>query len=208
MADDKFDPWDAAAQSITSNDAYSRFTRAPIKLSNYDRIIQAIHDKLDWLGAKPTTRPTPTPDNPSSGEYDPSKHQIFVNLHGQHPTYSDMQTTLHHEDIHAALAQYLGANKAPTPNIIDTSSFGNMLKSLWSMPSVNAVDAFYRGHRAGDPALEVPAYMGAYKPGELPGMTPKDREMYLHGLYATLPDGLTRLLKRIVASHDASQGAK
>ncbi len=181
---DPNNPFDAAAMRIQSTQADSRFTRTPISIENYDQ-------------NKPTN---------VTGAYDPGDAVISVNASGQ-PTYADLMNTISHEDIHSLLdddhRHQVGV--VPQAGARDPSSVVNYLGSMFAPPAEAAGRGFQEGKRSGVMGDELPAYVGAYKTGQLAGFTPEQRAQWMRMYTPSLDAARQRTMFRIMQAHDASQ---
>lgn len=176
---------DKPAKFVPGREAVSRFTRTPI----------TIHDNKANFDQPSTGSFGGSSYDPAIGWYKPNP-RIAVEAYGT-PDYSDVAKTIHHEDIHALLER--AGYKYP-----------NLPLDIWDKltgenPVAKAADALKRGNRMGSPAIELPAYVGAYRYSELPGFTEEDRQKYLNSLYRTMDPDAASTLRRIVQSYNASQ---
>lgn len=78
-------------------------------------------------------------------------------------TPEGIHQTIRHEDVHALM------NREQLPEI---------------PPGI--LTAFNRSGRAGVPETEIPAYMTAYSPGQVPEFTPDKRQIYMQAFLSNL----------------------
>ncbi len=194
---------DQAVRNITNTTAQSRFTRTPIRINNTDQTVASLLNSLKEFN--PTINQTPS-EGASTGTYTPSNQNIDVSLYGNNPSYKDFAGTLHHEDIHALLDK--SGNTAPKVDITNAPILDQLKELFYYRTPEQATQAFNKGNRSGDIKEELPAYVGAYKPNELPGMDEAARQRYLNLLRNNLPENGRQSLTRIINSYDASQKVK
>lgn len=189
--------------------AVSRFTRTPVHITDEGHIRQSMHNLIEGLGGAGfrVEGEDPTKDKriyrgPATGLYadwesegksDPS---INVTSHADKASFPDVMGAIAHEDIHALLEQ--AKYKYPYLDVDPTS----WLKSLLYDPTELARQGMQKASRGGDWHAEVPAYVGAYKPEELPGFSEKDRQDYLKRLMPTLNPRTAETLKRMLTTYD------
>lgn len=172
------DPFDKAVQGLTKTIAASRFTKTPIQITR---------KKGD-----------------TEGTFDPMQGplgQIYLNL-GDNTNWDDFSNVMHHEDIHAALnhgGQY-GPGMSYDPTIADIFSFRE------TDPIKATLKAFGLGQRVGNPAQELPAYVGAYNPQQMPGLSEAMRQKYIGLLMQNLNSQNQNMYQRIIQNYAASQG--
>lgn len=189
---------DSPPEIVIGTDAASRFTKTPIKISdpgNIDDLIGA----LGKLGIKayvedPEAKKEAEKVNPVQGEYYPSAKESELTVNSPTPSLEDIHRILFHEDIHAALEK--AGYKYP--------DLRNDWRDLIYDPVGQATEAFMRANRAGAIPQELPAYVGAYSPKEMPGLSGADRQRYLERLYSTLPPDTLRQLARIISNYSAN----
>ena len=189
--------WDKAARAILETQAQSRFTRSPITIKNPSLKIAALAKALeaDGIGVG-----TPTIDNsgePPTGAYYPSG-KIEVTAHGPNPSYAELQNVIHHEDIHALLEK-AGIDSSKVPS---TPWYQNL---VYLNPIDKAIHSFYAGKRAGSLTDELPAYVGAFDPKQMPEFTEGDRQRFLTQFKTILPDKVAQTFQRLLNSYQASQ---
>lgn len=160
--------------------AQSRFTKTPITFD---------------MRLRSRTGPVP-------GRYYPNPSDIVI-----YPTkdasYQDINSVIHHEDTHALLDKS-GAQ----------GSRGSLDRDLMRIPgaiSPLGMEQFLPENfgMSGQPGFfssEWPAYMTAYKEGEMPDITPEMAASWLFRYADRLPTDAKRMLMRIAASHQAVQG--
>jgi hypothetical protein len=163
--------------------AYSRFTKAPIHVRNVSQ----------WV-PKEGSRET-------VGAYYPRDRRITIGLKNEQPTWKDLASVINHETIHDALYQGGQGGKEPQHRPLN---FKEMLTNILHAPELQSWQTWNRSSRAGTFNNEIPAYMGAYMPGELKGTSPEDRQRWLDSYLPTLPNDLQTLLRRIITTHDAT----
>lgn len=163
---------------MIGGEARSRFTRKPIYFHPDD------------------------PKNPGytgdvTGEYlrrDPKTDEPAPQMHVYYPPgteYGRLNSTIHHEDIHAALDNP-GWGEG-SPEFVDTRLFDKPFGR-------RILDVYDRAERSGRPDLELPAYLGAQ---EL-GVRPADRARFMREYERQLPASERQLLDRIQASARAN----
>ena len=183
----------------TSSQAMSRFTRTPIQITN----IKGLADDLSKsLGVKVIVEGEDKQPESATGEYDPDTKNISVDLRGK-PKFKDLMRTIEHEDVHALLAKEEGNRRY---KLADPSGTLKHLISLFLPDNTDydARTAFFRSNRSGDVNRELPAYMVAYEPGQLQGLTREQRDKWLQRYLPTLKDSTRKTLLKIIAAHDAS----
>lgn len=79
-----------------------------------------------------------------------------IRMYLDSPTVTNIPNTTHHEEIHSLL------NSIGDPTFKEAQDYGT-------------AQSFVQKNRNGNPDFEVPAYMGAFDPNELPGMDPSLR---------------------------------
>ena len=203
MADPITNPYDEAVQRITNTIAGSRFTKTPINIKNNQKIWQPLVDALKTMGGSTqspiSTQPSVSPIAESEGEYSKG-NGISVEL-PPNPTYKDFANTLHHEDIHALLDKT--GNSPPDMN---GGKFINQIKSLFLINSLANTDKnFANSNRVGNRDAELPAYMGSFQQGQIPGVTQDDSNKYIQLMHYILPSQVSQNYQRIVDSVRASQ---
>ena len=101
-------------------------------------------------------------------------------------SFGENERVLAHEQIHALLDKYGN----PVPNTPNTP----LIRSL-----------FNESDRAGNPDREIPAYMGAYKEGQVDFVTPQDRQdfvqKYIEGLPKPAQDVFNKIMKSARAAN-------
>lgn len=135
-------------------DAQGRWTKTPIKINN----VYTLLDKLKALGfgmAKVTGETKET-----TGSYQPG--QISIEL-GKDATFKDLNGTALHEQIH---------------DLLNSSDQGSALNGLY----FDLINKYYKSKRAGSFNDEMPAYMGAFKPGEIKDVSMDQRNSYIKDL--------------------------
>lgn len=106
-----------------------------------------------------------------------------VRLSGD-PSWASLQNTLHHEDVHALMNTFEGPALPDSPKVMQA----------WSKAKpLGAVNA------------ELPAYMVAFKEGQIPGITKADRDQWLQQWAAQIPGAQREKVMRMAAGSDASQ---
>ncbi len=101
---------------------------------------------------------------------------------------SDINSAIAHEDIHSLLGKLIGQWTTP-----ETSNNKDM------------EFLFNRSQRAGNTQKELPAYMGAFRQGEIPYVHSEDADKWNEQFLAGLPPEAARTLRRIISSAKASQ---
>lgn len=182
--------------------AYSRLTRTPVTFEDQGQIRRNMADSMKRFNAMGIKAYIEGEDKnpykgPAEGSYKPEG--IQVTSYRDYPSYSDVAGVVSHEDIHALLekAGY------KYPDITKPQSFWQSMAGY--SPQSLAERAMQEGMRAGNPRVEVPAYVGAYNPKQLPGFSEEDRQRYLTGLYQNMTPQLAVQLKRIIAAYEAGQ---
>lgn len=125
--------------------------------------------------------------DPVTGQYN-SGGQITT-YSAPNATYNDLQTVLAHEQIHALLNS-MQSDKGPTYNVPGGDT---------------AIDAFRSSHRSGSPSIELPAYLGVYKPGQIKGVSAQDANTYMQQMIQSLPPSIGAILQRIIQSQQKVQ---
>jgi hypothetical protein len=188
-----------AAKIILGTQAQSRFTKTPITISDYGKLFKGFDTEGTYAGNEL--------NQPSTGKYTyatpTSPGQINIrSSYVDNPNYQDIQSTIHHEDIHALLDK--AGYKYP---VLPETQLGPYEFGMHDDPITKATLAFIKGHRAGNIYQELPAYAGAYNPQELPEFTEGDRQRYLSRLYQTLQPDTANMLNRIISNFSASQNS-
>lgn len=102
-------------------------------------------------------------------------------------SFGENERVLAHEQIHALLDKYGN----PVPNTPNTPLIRNL---------------FNESDRAGNPDREIPAYMGAYKEGQVDFVTPQDRQdfvqKYIEGLPKPAQDVFNKIMKSARAANE------
>lgn len=102
-------------------------------------------------------------------------------------SFGEEGRVLAHEQIHALLDKYGN----PVPNTPNTPLIRNL---------------FNESDRAGNPDREIPAYMGAYKEGQVDFVTPQDRQdfvqKYIEGLPKPAQDVFNKIMKSARAANE------
>lgn len=191
------DPYDDAIQNIVNATAQSRFTKTPINISNPNKVIDLINKNL---GFKTDAQSSDFNEVGPRSSYSPETNQISIGL-GPNPTYNDFANDLSHENIHAVLKRQPYQLSFQPKDYIK-----NLARNFFSPLEERALSGFAQGNRAGNANLELPAYMGAFKPGELKGINDDDRMMFLRSFLPTLNDTQRNLLVRIIVNNAAAQG--
>lgn len=177
---------------ILGTEAMSRFTKAPIIFRNVGKEQLERPASINYLMTKLFGPPDFT--QPSTGGYNFGTGDINVSSYQKVPTWQDVMGTVHHEDIHSLLGK--AGYTYPELTSYPTRGYN---------PITKAANAFNIGSRGGDVQRELPAYVGAYNPNQLPGFTEEDRQAYLDRLYPTLKPDVAQTLMRIIQSYNASQ---
>lgn len=178
--------------SVAFNDpttVFSRFTKTPMTI----------------LGHNPYTRKMSA--NKSVGLYHPDRKNAEVILPPQNPTWADLQGTIHHEDTHAALDQ-AGKSMADFADNLFTQRTDPSAIGMGPHPITFMLDAFDDSRRMGNAYSELPAYMTAYKPGEIQGITPEMAADWLQRYISSLPSNAGKTVSRISESNKAAQRVK
>jgi len=179
---DASNPYDRAAMRVTHMQARSRFTHAPIDATNEEHLDDEIRKDMARFGIKiPPRKILGTANEGFEGD-----GEISIDLHGK-PSYKDLAHIIHHEDVHALLD--------PLPD----------LRPLGGAIDQKARAAWTRSDRGGHITMELPAYMIAWRPGDLKGFSTEDRNAWLKKFLPTMPPKTQAMMLRIMASHDASQ---
>ena len=132
-----------------------------------------------------------------SGEYSTTysgypKEDIY---YPQNISYGELNRAIHHEDIHAAL-------RGLDPLLMKI--MGNMPRSFgesfWGFyPQNSLARAKAEAQRSGSTDLEMPAYLGAWNPQQMP-VDEELRQRYLSHLMQSLPSDRAALVQRIMQS--------
>lgn len=157
--------------------AMTRFTHTPVYIGSQK-------DAPEGMG-----RIAGAKQDPVTGvDRDDNKIGIYTTPHS---TYPQLQQVLKHEQIHALLQHLVsgpgknnGADQPP-----------------WSPPGGDAmIDAFRSGSRDGSPTMELPAYLGAFQSGQIPGVTQPQATQTMQDFSSQLPPDISALLQRIMRS--------
>ncbi len=182
MADSRYPFGDPEEIRDTEATAVGRFTRTPVRLRNL------------YKAAK--IGPDPYPE-PVSGAYTWDKRKgtkdITLDLHNT-PRYQDVNSASLHEQIHSLLSP---SGETPPQPDDDPRQLWNVSPSIW-----DAEQSFKLGKRGGYMYDELPAYMGAYHPGQLNGVTPDLRRYYLDQFREKLDPSKHNLFDKMVRTND------
>ncbi len=184
--------YDEAANNINEpRMAQSRFTRTPITIERKSSANSIVGDPNNVI---------------STGVYRPDNNQINVQLPQSKPSWSDMQNTIHHEDIHALLHSIKRDRSILPPEMLRIPS--NEMRS-----GVKGIDTFLpenfgMSDRAGNLNAEIPAYMGAYQQGQIPKVTPEMSKDWIQRYIQSLPSIVGNQYRRINESNEAAQRFK
>lgn len=179
VADPTNNPYDTFLQHIVNQlggpNAYSRITKAPIY---FNKIPSSIGPAV--IGS---TNPIST--------FNPSSSNRINITYGGDPSFKDFMGILSHEDIHAAL------------NSIPEYNNGYGVKDVYLDNKL--YNSFKSSNRAGNPWLEIPAYTGAFKLGELPGVNQLDADQFIDDFVKKLPKEVQTKVNKVINTYKSSQ---
>lgn len=159
-------------------DAYARFSRAPINFKDFGMLMRSIGGGAQFQGAT----------NPS-GEYLPGDKRISVTV-PPGSSFDDVQNIIRHEDTHATLDKVGRVDSIIPQNLLatpPTTRIDKFFMGLMGPSNSGLVDSWLNSRRGGEFNAELPAYMTAYRPGELPGVTAPQSESWVNSYAPTLP---------------------
>ncbi len=165
--------------------AESRFTQTPISIGPPPDTIN--RESVTGVYNRPWTGTGP--QQPTIQIYQPAQ---AAGQPAQPASWEDINRAIHHEDIHAAIGGNRGTLYPPlvNPGTGDRSS---------------VMAAWEQSNRIGDPLRELPAYMGAYKPGDLQGVTPEMASAWISKYADQLKPEMKEKLMRIASSGQSIQ---
>jgi broad specificity phosphatase PhoE len=150
------------------------------------------------------------PKEPSAGMYHPGGPGMFgihlpipyVDTYGVHPAHSienmvrpdltrgQVSTTDAHEQIHALLSP----NGEDAPPFTGPQALNQRVTDQWN-----------KFVHYGEPKREIPAYMGAYIEGEVPGVKPADAQQWQDAYMKGLPPAQSAIYGQLVQQARQSQ---
>lgn len=194
------DVWNKAAATVGTApeglypyDAADRFTRTPIDFKNWSYGANSRGNKLNADAAQ--------------GEFNPTNNRIQVEMAQTSPEWNKLQQVIAHEGTHSAISHAKQDIPENLPlGFLDSLKFMGTLRD--TKPEYSLFNGFNKSMYMGNPLKEVPAQAVAYHEGNLPGVSPGDRERYLQKLAYYLQQNnpaLGQTLKRIQSSYSNSQ---
>lgn len=171
----------ASAQPVA---AMSRFTRDPVTITPRE-----MTSPDDQAQADPVIGAT-------YGTAGQGHSTIFVSPDAS-ATYGDLQHVLTHEQIHSLL------NRMSSGYSIPRAGDNVFSPSNWDIAHVE--HGYAQANRSGGPTDELPAYMGAFSPRDVPGVTQKQADTWNKYFRASLPPDISSLLQRIIQSQQSQR---
>lgn len=174
--------------------AQARFSRAPISFlnalaKNFDPRVPSIPTLIG------RTLVPPSPPPPSGG-YNPRSRSITLTV-TPISTYEQMQHIANHEDVHAVLDS-IGRRRAPLPPSANSLPPDD-LEKRYNFAPLDIETRWDMSHRAGQFNAEIPAYLTAYRPGEIYGVNPDMAKQWVDSYSKTLPDDARSKIVRLGA---------
>lgn len=173
--------------------AYSRFTKAPIEISN--------------VGENKTLPSGSYGDEASNWRDKIPRPEEKIRIQtNNNNDFRDIQHVLSHEDVHALLGkEKLQSILAPQKSIMAMPYPNEPLipKKFGLDPQSWDIQRFDRSNRSGNAILETPPYGTMYKPGELSGMDKGLSDEYTTRLIKSLPEKVAQTLMRMKQVHDS-----
>lgn len=179
------DQWMDSPEEVRMGDAYNRWTKGPVAISKQKTNTPDFREVTGLLSKRAL-----------------GPQRMSATATGN-PNWKEMQHTLAHEAIHKVVGDNRGMIPIGDAVLPEPSQFEEM---AGYPPHTQEKDIWDMSQRQGDPDREIPAYMSAYKPGELLGVKPEDAEEYVSRLIPKMTPKSANTLQRIRATHKAVQG--
>lgn len=169
---------------------------APTALTRYGKAQPSAVTAFARFSRRPISfHPSAFPTLPPAGLYDSTRKSITVNFTPD-AVFERIQGVIRHEDAHAVLDS-VGRSGTALPPPLRVIPPNPLQFANANLPSTSLDQTWTASGRAGGFDAEIPAYMIAYRPGELPGITPDMAERWVNAYSKNIPNDARNKIVRL-----------